>query len=237
VKFAFIHAEKARLPVTRLCEALDVSPSGYYAWALRPPSQRAMSDSKLVPVIRACHVRSRGTYGSPRIHQDLRALGHRVSRKRVARLMRREGVSARPPRRYRATTDSKHPLPVAPNVVARKFHTDGPNRVWVTDITYVWTWEGWLFLAAIVDIFSRQRGRGDLLRDSQGRTDLPTSLAHEERGQDGDPRLHRCLLQPQPPSLVPRLPQSDGLRTATRCRNRGSITALSTESGQLQPQR
>jgi putative transposase len=115
-----------------------------------------VGDAKLVPVIRACHVRSRGTYGSPRIHQDLKALGHRVSRKRVARLMRREGVSARPPKRYRATTDSKHPLPVAPNVVARKFQADGPNRVWVTDITYVWTWEGWLFLAAIVDIFSRR---------------------------------------------------------------------------------
>jgi putative transposase len=156
VKFAFIHAEKAKLPVTRLCDALDVSPSGYYAWTQRPPSQRAVGDAKLVPVIRACHVRSRGTYGSPRIHQDLKALGHRVSRKRVARLMRREGVSARPPKRYRATTDSKHPLPVAPNVVARKFQADGPNRVWVTDITYVWTWEGWLFLAAIVDIFSRR---------------------------------------------------------------------------------
>jgi transposase InsO family protein len=135
VKFAFIHAERAKLPVTRLCAALDVSPSGYYAWAQRPPSQRAVADAKLVPVIRACHVRSRGTYGSPRIHKDLQALGHQVSRKRVARLMRREGVSARPPRHYRATTESKHPLPVAPNVVARNFQTDGPNRVWVTDMT------------------------------------------------------------------------------------------------------
>jgi transposase InsO family protein len=156
VKFAFIHAERAKLPVTRLCDALEVSPSGYYAWAQRPPSQRAVADAKLVPVIRACHAQSRGTYGSPRVHQDLQALGHRVSRKRVARLMRREGVSARPPKRYRATTQSKHPLPVAPNVVARNFQSDGPNRVWVTDMTYVWTWEGWLFLAAIVDVFSRR---------------------------------------------------------------------------------
>jgi transposase InsO family protein len=156
VKFAFIQAEKAKLPVRRLCSALDVSRSGYYAWMGRPPSRRAVSDAKLVLVIRACHAQSRGTYGSPRIHHDLRALGHRVARKRVARLMRREGVCARPPRRYRATTESKHQLPVAPNVVARKFHADGPDRVWVTDMTYVWTWEGWLFLAAIVDVFSRR---------------------------------------------------------------------------------
>jgi transposase InsO family protein len=187
VKFAFIHAEKANLPVSRLCDALEVSPSGYYAWEQRPPSQRAMTDAKLVPVIRACHVRSRGTYGSPRIHQDLRALGHRVARKRVARLMRRECLSARPPRRYRATTDSKHPLPIAPNVVARKFHTDGPNRVWVTDITYVWTWEGWLFLAAIVDIFSR-RVVGWAVADHL-RTELPLEalgmalgMRHPEEG-------------------------------------------------------
>jgi putative transposase len=156
VKFAFIHAERAKLPVRRLCTVLDVSRSGYYAWAERPPSGRAVSDAKLIPVIRACHAQSRGTYGSPRIHHDLRALGHHVARKRVARLMRREGVSARPPRRYRVTTESKHLLPVAPNVVARKFHADGPDRVWVTDMTYVWTWEGWLFLAAIVDVFSRR---------------------------------------------------------------------------------
>ena len=156
MKFAFIHAEKARLPAAKVCRALEVSRSGYYAWLRRGPSPRELADAKLVPVIRACHVRSRGTYGSPRLHQDLRALDYRVSRKRVARLMRREGISARPARRYRATTESKHQLPVAPNVVARHFHATGPNRVWVTDMTYVWTWEGWLFLAAIVDVFSRR---------------------------------------------------------------------------------
>jgi transposase InsO family protein len=156
VKFAFIHVEKARLPTRRLCAALNVSRSGYYAWAGRPPSDRAVGDAKLTPVIRACYVKSRATYGSPRILRDLRDLNYRVARKRVARLMRQEGLSARPPRRYRATTDSKHTLPVAPNVVARRFHADEPNRVWVTDMTYVWTWEGWLFLAAIVDVFSRR---------------------------------------------------------------------------------
>ena len=156
MRFAFIRAEKALLPTAKLCRALGVSRSGYYAWTHRPPSARALVDAKLVPVIRACHARSRATYGSPRIHQDLRALEHRVSRKRVARLMRREGLCARPPRRYRVTTESGHKLPVAPNVVARNFNATGPNRVWVTDMTYVWTWEGWLFLAVIVDVFSRR---------------------------------------------------------------------------------
>ena len=156
MKFAFIHAEKARLPATRLCAALGVSRSGFYAWMQRPPSHREVEDSKLVPVIRACHAQSRATYGSPRIHKDLQALSYRVSCKRVARLMRREGLSARPPRRYRATTDSNHTLAIAPNVVAREFHASAPNRVWVTDMPYIWTWEGWLFLAAIVDVFSRR---------------------------------------------------------------------------------
>jgi len=156
MKFAFIHAQKATLPTAPLCAALGVSRSGFYAWSHRPPSARAVNDSKLVPVIRASYAQSRATYGSPRVHKDLQALSYRISRKRVARLMRREGLSARPPRRYRATTDSGHSLPVAPNVVARRFHAEAPDRVWVTDMTYVWTWEGWLFLAAIVDVFSRR---------------------------------------------------------------------------------
>jgi putative transposase len=156
MKFAFIRAEKAKLPTAKLCRALGVSRSGFYAWCQRPSSARAIADSKLVPLIRISHAQSRGTYGSPRVHQDLHALSHRVSRKRVARLMRTEGLAARRLRRYKATTDSRHSLPVAPNLVARKFHAQAPNRVWVTDMTYIWTWEGWLFLAAIVDVFSRR---------------------------------------------------------------------------------
>jgi putative transposase len=171
MRFAFIHAEGAKLPTSLLCRALKVSRSGFYAWSKRPPSRRDVEDSKLVPVIRACHAQSRATYGSPRVHKDLQALAYRVSRKRVARLMRREGLSARPPRRYRATTDSKHSLAIAPNVVAREFHAPAPNRVWVTDMTYIWTWEGWLFLAAIVDIFSR-RVVGWAMADHL-RTELP----------------------------------------------------------------
>jgi putative transposase len=97
-----------------------------------------------------------GSSGVGLIHKDLQALRYPVSRKRIARLMRRGGLTARPPRRYRATTDSSHTFAIAPNVVAREFHAPARNRVWVTDMTYIWAWEGWLFLAAIVDIFSRR---------------------------------------------------------------------------------
>ena len=171
MKFAFIHTEKAKLPAAKLCRTLGVSRSGYYAWSQRPPSAHAVADSKLVPIIRACYAQSRATYGSPRVHRDLVALSHRVSRKRVARLMRKEGLSARPARRWRATTDSRHGLTAAPNVVARKFNADSPNKVWVTDMTYVWTWEGWLFLSAIIDVFSR-RVVGWAIADHL-RTELP----------------------------------------------------------------
>jgi putative transposase len=171
VKFAFIHAERAKHPTTLLCRTLGVSRSGFYAWIQRPPSRRDVDDSKLVPLIRASHAQSRATYGSPRVLRDLRALSYRISCKRVARIMRREGLSARPLRRYRATTDSSHAFPIAPNIVARAFRAPAPNRVWVTDMTYIRTWEGWLFLAAIVDVFSR-RVVGWAMADHL-RTELP----------------------------------------------------------------
>ena len=104
MKFAFIHAERARLPTRRLCAALKVSRSGYYAWTRRPPSNRAVGDAKLIPVIRACYAKSRATYGSPRILRDLQALDYRVARKRVARLMREAGRRGRTPKRWRTTT-------------------------------------------------------------------------------------------------------------------------------------
>jgi putative transposase len=187
VKFAFIHAEKAKHSAVRLCRALGVSRSGFYAWCRRPPSARAVGDSKLVPLIRAAHAQSRGTYGSPRVQKDLEALSHRVSCKRVARIMRQEGLAARRPRRYRATTESRHSLPVAANIVARKFHAAAPNRVWVTDMTYIWTWEGWLFLAAIIDVFSRRvvgwaiadHLRTELAMDALG---MALGLRQPERG-------------------------------------------------------
>ncbi len=156
MKFAFISAEKASTPVSVLCRVLQVTRSGFYAWQQRDSSERAIDDQKLALEIAAIHKASRETYGSPRIHAELRANGLEVSRKRVARLMRQLGIRSRRKRRFKATTDSGHKLPVADNVLDRKFEVDAPDVAWVTDITYVWTDEGWLYLAAILDLFSRR---------------------------------------------------------------------------------
>lgn len=156
MKFAFIEAEKAHYPVEVLCDVLEVSRSGYYAWKTRPPSARARADAQLATEIATTHTRSRRTYGSPRIHADLRARGVRVGRKRIARLMRQEGMAARRKRRFRRTTDSNHPQPIAPNVLEQQFEAEHTNTAWVTDVTYIWTAEGWLYLAAILDLCSRR---------------------------------------------------------------------------------
>ena len=155
MKFAFIAAEKARYPVRVLCRTLGVSRAGFYAWHTRPPAARTQQDQRLGVEIQAIHAESRQCYGSPRVHAELRHRGRRLGRKRVARLMRQHGLGARRRRRYRVTTDSNHPHPVAPNVLARQFAVAAPDTAWVTDITYLWTREGWLYLAVILDLFSR----------------------------------------------------------------------------------
>jgi len=156
VRFRFVEAEKASYPIRLICRCLAVSRSGYYAWRKRLPSVRVQQDARLRVEIAASHTASRRTYGSPRILRDLREGGHHVSRKRVARLMRDLGLEGRRKRRYRATTDSRHRFPVAPNVLMREFDVETPNTAWVTDITYLATLEGWLYLAVILDLFSRR---------------------------------------------------------------------------------
>jgi putative transposase len=156
VRFAFIDAEKASLPVALMCRVLSVSRAGFYAWQSRSSPTRANEDQRLAVKVAAIHRASRRRYGSPRVHEELRGQGVRVGRKRVARLMREQGLRARRKRRFKATTDSSHGFRVAPNVVARKFDVPAPNNTWVTDITYVWTREGWLYLAVILDLFSRR---------------------------------------------------------------------------------
>ncbi len=156
MKFMFIEAQQACFPIELLCIVLGVSRSGYYAWKTRPVSGRAQADTRLSVEIAATHTRSRRTYGSPRVHADLRARGVRVGRKRVARLMREGNIAARRKRRFRRTTDSNHPHPIAPNVLDRQFEFERPNTAWVTDVTYIWTAEGWLYLAAILDLCSRR---------------------------------------------------------------------------------
>ena len=138
-----------------ICRALKVSRSGYYTWLSRPESDRSKSNCRLLSEIRLVHKRSRRHYGSPRVTAELNESGFACSENRVARLMRLNGIYAKGRRKYRATTDSKHPYPVASNLLDRQFVVDRPNAVWVSDITYIWTTEGWLYLAAIVDLYSR----------------------------------------------------------------------------------
>jgi putative transposase len=156
VKFELVKAEKAHYPVAVLCSVLSVSRSGFYDWQRRPEPARAAADAALVVGIRAAHKLGRGAYGSPRVHAELQAKGVRVSQKRVARLMREDGLRARQKRRFRKTTDSNHTDPIAPNVLQRHFEPTAPNRAWATDVTYVHTMEGWLYLAVMLDLFSRR---------------------------------------------------------------------------------
>jgi transposase InsO family protein len=156
VKYAFIAEEKVAFPVSTLCRLMAVSPSGFYASQGRPASAHARRDEELAEKVAAAHQTSKGRYGSPRVHADLKAAGHRVSRKRVARIMREKKLAARIRRRFRSTTDSRHKFPLAPNLLERNFTADAPNQAWVTDITFIWTLQGWLYLAVILDLFSRR---------------------------------------------------------------------------------
>ena len=135
---------------------MQVSRSGYYAWRRRPESQHQREDRRLVAEIKAIHQESKKTYGSPRIHAELRFKGIRCGEKRVSRLMSENQIRGKQKRRFRVTTQSKHPYPVAENVLARSFQAPRPNCRWVSDITYVRTGEGWLYLAAVMDLFQRQ---------------------------------------------------------------------------------
>lgn len=158
-KYAVIAAHREDYPVTLMCAALDVSPSGFYAAQDRPPSARATADAGLLVQVRAAHRKSHRRYGAPRVCHALRAQGVRVATKRVARLMRDDGLVARPKRRWVRTTDSRHRHPVAPNVLDRQFAVTaigGVDRVWASDITYIPTREGFLFLAIVLDLGSRR---------------------------------------------------------------------------------
>lgn len=151
-----MRAHQAAYSVKRMCPLLGVSASGYYAWLKRPRSQRAASDAELVARIRSIHERSRGTYGAPRIHAELVASGTLVSRKRVARLMREEGLAGASRRRWAQTTVRDPKARPAPDLVERNFVAEGRDRLWVADITYIPTWAGFLYLAVVMDAWSRR---------------------------------------------------------------------------------
>ncbi|BFL66245.1 hypothetical protein SKB0092_43240 (plasmid) [Roseomonas mucosa] len=156
MRFRLIDAEKATAPVSRLCSMLGVSVSGYYAWKARRASRRQRQDLIFLAHIRGHFACSNETYGSPRIHADLKAQGLAIGRHRVARLMRDNGLRALQRRRFKRTTDSQHNNPVAPNLLEQNFAATGPNQKWGSDISYIWTAEGWLYLAIVVDLYSRR---------------------------------------------------------------------------------
>ncbi len=156
MSFALIDAKKAEIPVETACAALGVSVSGFYAWKNRPATARQSDDMVVLAHIRAEFATSNETYGSPRMHAELKDQGLSVGRHRVARLMSENGLKARQRTRFRKTTDSDHGGAVARNVLDQDFTTTAPDQKWGVDISYVWTAEGWLYLAVVVDLFSRR---------------------------------------------------------------------------------
>jgi len=207
MKYRLIDQNRSHYRVRWMCAALDVSPSGYYAWRQRPESQRAQIDRTLLGRIREIHTSSRQTYGHRRVHAALQADGHAVGRHRVARLMRSAGLRPKTRRKFRVTTESKHNHPVAPNRLDRQFTVAAPNRVWTADITYIATVEGWLYLAIVVDLYSRQiigwamdatMGQQLTLRALmmalQHQRPLPGLVHHSDRGSQYACRGYQKLL-------------------------------------------
>src|SRR5262245_47133237 len=194
-KYKFVAAHASEYPVTMLCRVLGLARSGYYAWRQRSLTAREERDEQLTSQIRTIFADSRRTYGSPRVHAELQAQGVRTARKRVARLMRHAQLCARPRRRSVRTIDSRHSEPIAPNLLSRTFQTEAPNRVWVADITYLATRQGWLYLAVVLDLFARrivgwsmqpslERGLvlAALTHALQRRLPPPNLLHHSDRG-------------------------------------------------------
>lgn len=207
MRFEFIHAEKACFPITILCRVLEVSTSGYYRWAKQRPSARAMEDERLRVEVAAIHRESRGTYGSPRVHAELQQQGFEIGRNRVARLMAEQGLVGQRPRAFRRTTDSKHGKPVAPNLVAQRFDVERPNELWAADITYIWTGAGWMYLAVVLDLFSRrvvgwacaEHMRAELVIEALARAlgvrdTGPGLMHHSDQGSQYASEKYRTLL-------------------------------------------
>jgi transposase InsO family protein len=156
MRFAFIDAWKKTFPICRMCKVLRVTARGYRAWRTRPASRRQRDDMVLLAHIREQHKLSHHSYGRPRMTEELQELGFEVGHRRVGRLMHQNGIRAIRTRKFKVTTDSNHSFAVAPNLLNRNFSATAPNQKWAGDITYIWTSEGWLYLAVILDLFSRR---------------------------------------------------------------------------------
>ena len=157
MKYAWIEAQGKQHRLDEMCHMLDVSESGYRSWKLGgKPHRKRLTDAQMLVLTQAIHAEFKGAYGSPRMVRELRSRGYPASKERVERLMQENGIKAKHKRRFKATTDSKHNLPIAPNLLDRNFTPDAPNQVWTSDITYLWTDEGWLYLAIVLDLFNRE---------------------------------------------------------------------------------
>jgi len=191
-----------------MCRAVEVSRSGYYAWKNRPKSQRRIDNEVLLIEIKRVFVEHNENYGSPRVWDALRKDNIPCSENRIARLMRVDGLAAVQKRKFKATTNSKHNWPIAPNLLERNFSVGEPNRIWVTDISYIWTWEGWLYLSFVLDLFSRgvvglamaERITDDLtqnaLKQAIGRRNPPAGLIHHsDRGSQYASGDYQALLK------------------------------------------
>ena len=154
MRYGCIHRRRNQYPIRLMCRLLKVSPSGYYAWRTRPESRRARFDRELTRSIRLVHAESDGTYGSPRVHVELKASGWQCGRAKVARLMRNAGLKGCPKRRFRVTT--KRGVVKASNLLEQDFSVARANEVWASDITFIWTGQGWLYLAVVMDLYSRK---------------------------------------------------------------------------------
>ena len=196
MKYAWIGAHIKAFALIEMCAVLDVSVSGYRAWKRGgKPDRRRLTDDQMLAVIGAIHAELKGAYGSPRMMRELRLRGFTAGKERVERLMRENGIHARHKRRYKVTTDSKHGLPVAENLLDRNFTPVAPNQVWTSDITYLWTDEGWLYLAIVLDLFNREvigwslkpRMTADIVTDALTmawfrRRPAPGVMHHSDRG-------------------------------------------------------
>jgi putative transposase len=207
MKYEFIAEHRQEYPISTMCRVLEVAVSGFYAWLHRMPSQRSQQNTGLGERITCLYYANRQVYGSPRIHAALRSEGQACGRRRVARLMRERGLSAKPRKHRTRTTDSQHAQPVAPNVLNREFTASAPNTKWVTDITAIWTAQGWLYLAVVLDLFSRRvvgwamdAHRDESLVEQAARMALaqrqpePGLLHHSDRGSQYTAASYQQLL-------------------------------------------
>ena len=209
MKYAWINGHRREFELTELCAALSVSASGYRSWKRGgSPARKRLTDAQMLMLIRSIDRQWRNAYGSPRMVRELRDRGFPAGKERVERLMRDNGIRARHKRRFKATTDSKHALPVAPNLLDRNFQPAAPNQVWSADLTYIWTDEGWLYLAVVLDLFNREvvgwsikpRMTADIVMDALTmawfrRQPAPGLMHHSDRGSQYASHAFQARLQ------------------------------------------